>query len=212
MNYGRAFVTIALILVLVFALQSTQAVVAQAVYQARYGSPVDTTSQTLVDIDPNSTYTQAGQKYQVVQIFHASGFQGGFTVAGYGLLQGAQDVVNKVVQDAVTQIQNKEETPLYVHAATENMSCNFLTWCTYGIRVTSQFQAPAKAELIEILVIVIIIAIAIILAYLIYEGIQSASQFVNAVSNALSTYGYEILAIMGLVAVIIITAYMRRKQ
>ena len=182
-------------------------------FQATYGSPVDMSKYTLNEVDPNSTYFQPGQYYQMIQTYSAAGLQGGLKIAGYQLLQGAQDVVNKVLQDTEAKIQSEEAIPVYIFAQSKDMSCNVLNWCTYTVQVTAQFQAPPnQQQLVDVLIIVIVIAVILILAYLVYQATQSVGQFLASIPGTIAAFFTTYWPVIVIIGIVVVAAIYIKKR
>lgn len=182
-----------LLAVLVLASPGLKIVIASQLYQSSWGNQVELPAVNVAQ----DTQMKADTTYGAVTIYSVGGWQ-----------WDIQNTVNKVVTDAVKAINDKGLQPLYVEANAENVSCT-LSYCQYGVRLTTQFHTAAnQQEIITYVIIVIILIIVAILFYLAYKGVVSTEQFLA--SNPVTT---GLLAALVAVAIaVIFVIYARRKQ
>ena len=171
-------------------------VIADQIYQASWGTPVELASITV----SKDTVVKGDTSYGAVTIYSAAGWQ-----------WDIQKTVDKTVTDAVKGLNEKGYTPIYAKAQAENVTCSLNVYCNYGVRLTTQFHTPKNLQDIETIILIIIILIIIaILFYLVYKGIADIVQYLT--QNPVWTALLLIAAILFSIAIIVVVYFNRKKS
>lgn len=162
---------IVLLVIIVLGNAGTKFVIAEQLYEARWGAAVDLPSMSI----PQDTQVKQDTKYGAVSIFSVGGFQ-----------WDIQKTIDQAVSDATNKLSKEGYTPLYLYAKVENLSCT-LGYCQYGVRLTTQFQTPAnQQEILTYVIIAIILLIILILVYFVYKGTTDTVQFLQTLPGIIT--------------------------